>query len=449
MSDIAIRVENLSKRYRIGTRQRGYKTIRESIADALTSPFLRWRDRRRTTIDGIPGHPSSVLGPSNPQSAIRTSQSIYIWALKDVSFEVKQGEVVGIIGRHGAGKSTLLKILSRITKPTEGRAVVSGRVGSLLEVGTGFHPELTGRENIYLNGAILGMKKAEIERKFDEMVAFAEVEKFIDTPVKHYSSGMYVRLAFAVAAHLEPEVLMVDEVLAVGDAAFQQKCLGKMSEVTRQGRTILFVSHNMQAVQSLCENVLSLDSGQVVSSGPSRTVVAEYLAASSGVGSQVAWPPGSAPGDGQLRLTAVRVASACGPAGGLYSSKDNLIVELQFHTSALQSSLCVGFDLMAAGGAILLRSYQTDSLPERWPPLRLGENTWYCTIPAGLLNAGVYHLCPRIGLHNISWIVHLDAVVQFEIVLDHGVSPFWNVLTDRNRPGMIAPILPWGCRSAT
>ena len=227
MSDIVIRVDSLSKQYRIGGKQEGYRTLRDTLTETFVSPFRRARKLLR-------GH---AYGAAELDEII--------WALRDISFEVKRGEVVGIIGRNGAGKTTLLKILSRITEPTEGYAEIHGRVGSLLEVGTGFHPELTGRENIYLNGAILGMKKAEIERKFDEIVDFAEIEKFIDTPVKHYSSGMYVRLAFAVAAHMEPEILLVDEVLAVGDAAFQKKCLGKMGEVAEGGRTVLFVSHNM------------------------------------------------------------------------------------------------------------------------------------------------------------------------------------------------------------
>ncbi len=244
MTDIAIRVEGLSKRYRIGELQR-YKTLRDTLTDALYAPF-----RRLKKISELTFHDSKT---GNPQS------DSFIWALKDVCFEVTRGEVVGIIGRNGAGKSTLLKILSRITEPTDGYAEIHGRVGSLLEVGTGFHPELTGRENIYLNGSIMGMKKAEIDRKFDEIVSFAEVEKFIDTPVKLYSSGMVVRLAFAVAAHLEPEILLVDEVLAVGDAAFQKKCLGKMGEVAKEGRTVLFVSHNFAAIRNLCPKCILLE----------------------------------------------------------------------------------------------------------------------------------------------------------------------------------------------
>ena len=248
MSDLAIRCENLSKQYRIGSPE-SYKTLRDTISNTARAAFRRSKN----------------------------SQNGHIWALQDVSFDIKRGEVVGIIGLNGAGKSTLLKILSRITGPTRGRADIHGRVGSLLEVGTGFHPELTGRENVYLNGAILGMRKAEIDRKFDEIVSFAEVEKFLDTPVKRYSSGMYVRLAFGVAAHLETEVLLVDEVLAVGDAQFQKKCFEKIRDIGVQGRTILFVSHNMSAVRSICKQALIIEKGRVVAQGEIDTTVDQYL----------------------------------------------------------------------------------------------------------------------------------------------------------------------------
>ena len=254
MSDSAITVENLSKRYIIGRQRSKDDGLRHLIEDAMRAPLAWLRSRRE-------------------QKKRDTGE---YWALKDVSFEVKPGEVLGIMGRNGAGKSTLLKILSRITEPTSGRITINGRVASLLEVGTGFHPELTGRENIFLNGAILGMSRAEIRRKFDEIVAFSEVEQFLDTPVKRYSSGMYVRLAFAVAAHLEPEILIVDEVLAVGDAQFQKKCLGKMEDVAKQGRTILFVSHNMAAVSQLCSTVILLESGRIATRGAARQVVGDY-----------------------------------------------------------------------------------------------------------------------------------------------------------------------------
>jgi lipopolysaccharide transport system ATP-binding protein len=260
MRDVAIRAEGLGKQYRIGGKRHGYKTLRDTLMNTFISPFRRARRVVRR------------------QAAGDADLASTIWALKDVSFEVKHGEIVGIIGRNGAGKSTLLKILSRITEPSTGFAEVCGRLGSLLEVGTGFHHELTGRENIQLNGAILGMKRDEIRQNFDEIVAFAEVEQFIDTPVKHYSSGMYLRLAFAVAAHLEPEILLVDEVLAVGDAAFQKKCLSKMGEVAGKGRTVLFVSHNMLAIQSLCTKAILLADGRVTIEGPTEEVVVKYLA---------------------------------------------------------------------------------------------------------------------------------------------------------------------------
>jgi lipopolysaccharide transport system ATP-binding protein len=259
MGNIAIKVENLGKLYRIGGPQERYQTFRDAITRAAVAPFKRARDLLR----------GQAYGAANLQQEI--------WALKDVSFEIKHGEVVGIIGRNGAGKSTLLKILSRITEPTTGYADIYGRVGALLEVGTGFHPELTGRENIYLNGAILGMSRNDIDRKFDEIVAFSGVEKFIDTPVKHYSSGMGLRLGFSVAAHLEPEILVVDEVLAVGDAEFQKKCLGKMSDVAGEGRTVLFVSHNMAAVQNLCTRSILLNSGSVILDSTTTIVINSYI----------------------------------------------------------------------------------------------------------------------------------------------------------------------------
>ncbi len=258
MSSPMIKVNNLSKRYRIGAAEKRYKTFRETIMEGISAPVRNLTRLRSLT-----------------KFKDREEEDV-IWALKDVSFEVDEGEALGIIGKNGAGKTTILKILSRITEPTSGFAEIHGRVSSLLEVGTGFHPELTGRENIFLNSAILGMRKREIERKFDDIVSFAEIEKFIDTPVKRYSSGMYVRLAFAVAAHLEPEILLIDEVLAVGDIAFQKKCLGKMEDVAKGGRTVVFISHNMGAIRSLCESVLWLDNGQIVKRGATDEVVRDY-----------------------------------------------------------------------------------------------------------------------------------------------------------------------------
>ncbi len=288
MSDIAVSVEGLGKRYRIAHQRDPYGRLTESLSDALRAPFDRLRGKPRETTE-------------------------WIWALRDVSFELRQGDVVGVIGRNGAGKTTLLKILSRITEPTTGSVMLRGRVGSLLEVGTGFHPELTGRENVFMSGAILGMRRAEIVRKFDAIVEFAGIEQFLDTPVKRYSSGMQVRLGFAVAAHLEPEILFIDEVLAVGDAEFQKKCLGKMSEIGQAGRTIMFVSHSMPAILRLCERAVLLDHGRVVAHGSTSHVVRTYLESDIGRTGERKWDlPAEAPGDDVARLKSIRVV----PGGG-------------------------------------------------------------------------------------------------------------------------------------
>ncbi|HZQ91803.1 MAG TPA: ABC transporter ATP-binding protein [Terriglobales bacterium] len=300
MSDLAIQCEGIGKRYQIGQRER-YSTLRDAIIAAARSPFRRRQDQD------------------------------WFWALKDVGFKVNHGEVLGVIGRNGAGKSTLLKILSRITEPTEGRAEIHGRVGSLLEVGTGFHPELTGRENIFLSGAVLGMKRAEIARKFDEIVAFAEVEKFIDTPVKRFSSGMYMRLAFAVAAHLEPEILLVDEVLAVGDARFQKKCLSKMQSVGEQGRTVFFVSHNMPSITRLCPRALLLDGGRVAADGPAHQVVGAYLESGLGSTAMREWnDPRTAPGNNIARLVAARVRGEDGRVSDTMDIRRPVGIEIEF-----------------------------------------------------------------------------------------------------------------------
>jgi lipopolysaccharide transport system ATP-binding protein len=427
MSDIVIKAENLGKRYTIGhqTGKGDGTTFREALIRNARNLWKKTRD----------------LAQGKP--VIQGDTLEEVWALKDVSFEIRRGEAIGIIGRNGAGKSTLLKILSRITEPTTGRVTIKGRVASLLEVGTGFHSELSGQENIYLNGTILGMTRAEIRRKFDEIVAFAEVEKYLDTPVKRYSSGMYVRLAFAVAAHLEPEILVVDEVLAVGDAEFQKKCLGKMGEVATAGRTVLFVSHNMAAVQSLCRTAFQLESGRIVQTGDSKNVVSEYLSGSGRNTSVMVWQDESAPGNQDISLKSIGVYADDRNDRSIYQSRKDIHVEMKFTVNKSHSALCVGFDLLNFQGETILRSYQTDMPPEKWPKVKEGENLWRCRIPGGLLNGGVYHLCPRIGLHNLNWIVHLDSVVQFEVVLDHGVSPFWSSLDSRSRPGIIAPILTW------
>jgi lipopolysaccharide transport system ATP-binding protein len=345
----AIRVENLSKSYRLGTRASGgYKTLRETIYDSVGGA---WHGLRRG------------LGGASNGTANGPAKDNAFWALKDVSFEVQPGEVVGIIGRNGAGKSTLLKILSRIVEPSGGRCEVRGRMASLLEVGTGFHPELTGRENIYMNGSILGMSRKEIERKFDEIVAFSEIEQFLDTPVKRYSSGMYVRLAFAVAAHLEPEILIVDEVLAVGDAGFQKKCLGKMAEVSGQGRTILFVSHNMAALSSLCEIVVWLERGKVMKRGTAGSVVRDYLTEQSGesaTGIRDLTAAARSGGDQTVRFTSIEFRDGNNRITGQFSVGKPVRITLRLE-SELPLDGEVGYTIKTLDGLSLFTSSSNDS----------------------------------------------------------------------------------------
>ncbi|HWN95438.1 MAG TPA: ABC transporter ATP-binding protein [Methylomirabilota bacterium] len=341
MSDVVIRVENLGKQYRIRHQQaERYTALRDVIAQKCAAPFraLFRRNGSPLRLDRGEVSNSHSLSTHNSQPA-----SEDFWALKDVSFDVKRGEVVGIIGRNGAGKSTLLKILSRITEPTEGRVRIKGRVASLLEVGTGFHPELTGRENIFLNGAILGMNRAEIVRKFDEIVTFAEVERFLDTPVKRYSSGMYVRLAFAVAAHLEPEILVVDEVLAVGDSEFQRKCMGKMKDVAaNSGRTVLFVSHNLAAVAQLCSQALLISSGRLITAGPSEQVIRLYLTNSKENNDPIRW---NRDGSGAVRLSGIQALRCDGITATTFEMGESLTLRLDglARDAGIQFSVAVQF----------------------------------------------------------------------------------------------------------
>jgi len=365
-----------------------------------------------------------------------------MWALRDVTFEVAEGEAVAVIGHNGAGKSTLLKLLARITEPTEGYADVWGRVGALLEVGTGFHMELTGRENVFLNGAILGMSRAEVRRKFEEIVEFAGVEKHIDTPVKWYSSGMYVRLAFAVAAHLEPEILIVDEVLAVGDAEFQKRCLGRMGEVAQEGRTVLFVSHNMQAVRRLCEKGLLLEGGRLVAEGDAESVVRRYLASieAPDTGRRRWEDPAERPGDEACRIVEIRVTDDEGKPSGSFFSRRPIHVVFELDLGFVDPAFVAGFDLATTDGVVVFRSYTTDAAEDAAPQLVPGRNAIRCTIPPGLLNTGRYALHLRISLHWTRWIVHLDDALWFDVIADHGESLFLN---DQARPGVVAPILDW------
>lgn len=420
MSDTAISCQGLSKQYRLGERE-SYKALRDVITDTAAAP---WRLLRSTWSDGKQvGDGNGTAGLSNqgsePSSYPTTTRNSKLesqnsfWALNDVSFDVRRGEVVGIIGKNGAGKSTLLKILSRITRPTRGHAEINGRVGSLLEVGTGFHPELTGRENIYLNAAILGMRKAEVARKFDEIVAFAEVEKFVDTPVKRYSSGMYVRLAFAVAAHLEPEILVIDEVLAVGDAAFQKKCLGKIGEVAQGGRTVLFVSHQMGAIRNLCSEVVWLNDGRVMNQGPAAKIVDEYLRT-------VLHRSGSAidlseakrnPGDGE-RLT---IKSVLFNDGGPIMHGEPLSVEIEFETNSEIHSVAFGVGFASFEGTRLM-TLDSDlvEVQQDLPKNHLG--TVKASIANLQLQPGRYALDVGARSGNNSGLEYLASCAQLEVL---------------------------------
>jgi len=414
MNDIAIRVENLSKRYRLGERE-PYKALRDVVTKAMTAPFRRLR---------------SAFKRSNVPTFQRSND--YIWALKDVSFEVKRGEVIGIIGRNGAGKTTLLKILSRITEPTEGYAELHGRVGSLLEVGTGFHPELTGRENIYLSGAILGMKKAEIERKFDEIVAFAELEKFIDTPVKRYSSGMFVRLAFAVAAHLEPEILLVDEVLAVGDAAFQKKCLGKMGDVAKEGRTVLFVSHNMAAVSRLCGKVMWLDNGEVRDAGNPNTVISAYLLTDVTTMARIMFPIDESK---PAQIVSARLLDSTGHENHVFRVGEPFYVELKFRVRERLAGWRIGMRVQLPDGTEVFSTSSADrgGFPHK---LERGVYIAHMTVPGNLLASRDYLTTFFLGQPGLRILDSYQRVLSFSIV----GNPFPH---NEHREGIIVYPFEW------
>jgi lipopolysaccharide transport system ATP-binding protein len=365
-----------------------------------------------------------------------------IWALRDISFEVRQGQVLGVIGRNGAGKSTLLKILSRVTDPTTGYAEIRGRVGSLLEVGTGFHPELTGRENIYLNGAILGMKRAEIDQKFDEIVQFSEVEKFIDTPVKRYSSGMYLRLAFAVAAHLEPEILVVDEVLAVGDAEFQRKCLGKMNEVANQGRTVLFVSHNMSAILRLTEETIVIDHGQLVLRAPTARAVDYYLANGVSQGGECTWCEDEIPEDAApFHPIAIRLRSPDGKICDTVRSVEPFMIELEYRVEKPIAGLRVGIYLLSTRGEFILTSFDTDNPEyfEKYGHRREGQYISRCTIPANFLNEGRFVIGVNASAYRIKRFFQDDQALSFNVDGAGAPGNQW----PEPRLGPVRPLLDW------
>lgn len=426
MSDLAIRAEGLGKRYRIGGRHQAYSTLRESAVQALTFPV---HAARRVTGVGRRG------GRSGSDDGVNT-----IWALRDVGFEVRHGEALAILGRNGAGKSTLLKVLSRITEPTTGRAVLEGRVGSLLEVGTGFHQELTGRENIFLNGAILGMSRHDIRRRFDAIVDFSGVEKFLDTPVKRYSSGMHMRLAFAVAAHLEPDILVVDEVLAVGDVEFQKKCLGKMNEVAGEGRTVLFVSHNMAAAAELCRRGLLLQDGTVAASGSVHDVIKKYLTAH-----------GQQTGRADLE-TVTKASRASGfhinaisvrnpgqdPSGQVYR-REGIEVTVEYELSEPIRSCHLWVELENEAGVSLLNSGNRDRSPLEDHVQQAGRHALTCCIPADFLREGMYYISAGAKVPNVRELDYAYQALSFDVRdLDSAEA----ILREGRRAAMY-PVLDW------
>jgi len=407
----------------MGRSRARYRTLRETLVDGIKAPIRRGANFIR----------------GKDKSSSDSNQTI--WALKGISFDVKQGEVIGVIGRNGAGKSTLLKILSRITEPTEGKARIYGRVGSLLEVGTGFHPELTGRENIYLNGAILGMKRAEIERKFDEIVQFAEIEKFLDTPVKRYSSGMYVRLAFAVAAHLETEILLIDEVLAVGDAAFQKKCLGKMKDVSQAGRTILFVSHQMNAVQSLCKQSIWLNEGKLIELGETPKIISKYLSSNeyeSNLETQGDFERVNNLYFDPLRLYIVD--QKFNPIERDISADECFGLVVEGNLKKQHIALSIGFAVYTENSDLLFWTLQTDVEEDNWLTIKPGHNKLVAWIPEHFLNEGGYRVELMVSLHFQEWFSQPEVnAPSMNIHIRGGLSnsPYWIMA----RPGMLAPII--------
>jgi lipopolysaccharide transport system ATP-binding protein len=419
---LAIQVQGLGKQYRIGAKQAGYSTLRETVTETLVRPL-------RQAGKMLGSRPSSIVMPDNS-----------IWALRDVSFKLTRGEVVGIIGRNGAGKSTLLKILSQITEPSEGVADIYGRVGSLLEVGTGFHPELTGRENVYLNGAILGMSKSEIDRKFDEIVSFAEVDKFVDTPVKHYSSGMCVRLAFAVAAHLEPEILIVDEVLAVGDAAFQKKCLSKMEGVANEGRTVLFVSHNMLAVQNLCHRAIWLHDGRLVEDGPTGEVVSNYLRISASTLTERVWDDMThAPGNDKVRLRRVSVRGPDDAKPHYITRESPFVIEIELWNFMPNAMLEVTLHFHTEQQIVAFTSASHIRVTGDGNGAPAGLFRAVCHVPGNLLNS-LLHRVVLLIVQDASRVIHRETdVVSFD-VLEKGRHHYgWH----GKEPGVVRPSLKW------
>jgi lipopolysaccharide transport system ATP-binding protein len=420
MSEIAITAEGLGKRYQIGRQRELHGRLTESLWNALRSPLDLVR---------------RAAGSSDA----------WIWALRDASFEIRRGDVVGIIGRNGSGKTTLLKVLSRITEPTTGTATLNGRIGSLLEVGTGFHPELTGRENVYMSGAVLGMRRQEINRKFDEIVDFAGIGMFLDTPVKRYSSGMQVRLGFAVAAHLDPEILLVDEVLAVGDAEFQKKCIGKMSELGESGRSILFVSHSMPAIRRLCERALLLDGGRIVAFGRTSDAIHDYMSSDAGVTSERRWDDrATAPGDGIAKLHSIRVTPAGGGSGEEIDIREPIDLDVSYWSSAPSNVRpLLNVDAYNDEGVCIFAT--TDQVSDSWRTLPSGSGLIRstCHIPGNFFAEGRVTLNVAVVTYNplVGHAVELNAVSFF--VVDRSDGDGTRGTAVHPWPGVVRPMFHW------
>jgi lipopolysaccharide transport system ATP-binding protein len=423
MSAIAIRAEGLSKTYPLGL-LRPNLSLKSALAEAVTA-------RLRPVGAAITNTLAADRSPPSSDELVH--------ALRSVSMEVHRGEVLGIIGRNGAGKSTLLKILTRITAPTEGWAEIHGRVGALIGVGTGFHPDLTGRENVYLNGAVLGMKKAEIDRRFDEIVSFAEIDRFLDTPVKRYSSGMYMRLAFAVAAHMEPEILLVDEVLAVGDAAFQRKCIGKMEGIARESRAILFVSHNMSAVQSLCDRVIWLDEGRVVAEGDPRNVIGQYLQNALVPLTENSWDdPSEAPGSAGVRLRRVCIRPVHGSAQDPITLETPFVVEIEYWNMQAGARFHLALNVINEEGLLIFKTAAAMRAEALSGPLPVGLFRDVCRVPAHFLNAGVHRIELLVARDHVNVEFRKEDIVVFEVLESETPRPWQG-----NWRGAVRPMLAW------
>jgi lipopolysaccharide transport system ATP-binding protein len=421
----AIRVEHLSKRNRIGSAQTRFRygLLRDVLVDVASTPIRLLKSIARR-------------GGGGRQAAS------YIWALDDISFDLEEGKVLGIVGRNGAGKSTLLKVLSRVTEPSLGSVSVRGRVGSLLEVGTGFHPELTGRENIYMNGAVLGMKRTEIDRKFDEIVAFSEVEQFVDTPVKRYSSGMYLRLAFAVAAHLEPEILVVDEVLAVGDAEFQKKCLGKMGDVAQQGRTVLFVSHNMSAILRLTGETIVLKQGRMIKRAPTQEAVDFYLSSGLAETGERLWEEREIPASAMpFRPISLRLKDKLGRIVDTIRSTEPATLEWEYQLSAPLAGLRVGMYISTMRGEYVLTTFDVDDAEryEQFGARKAGRYFSRCTLPPDLLNEGRYAVGVNASSFGVRRYFMDENALTFNVDISGAPGTQWPEL----RHGPVRPRLDW------